>query len=217
MSKTAQTLSHSPVSKEVSDTITRVCNGAVGNAAVAVPFHLDVSYDDAVKKYVAAPAFTKPLSMAQKHAIESNFFRALSNTLLSMQVQQPLDWRYTPTTGKTAMNEKTTTQKLLAVVKKQQAIIEKMAQVLPPQRFEPAHPSKREAETILGALSPQLHSMIQTLEVHLGEGGHGKVVKVMPKAEQAAGAVLQGVQHTVQKLMQANKLIPGASYSVQVV
>jgi len=127
MLKTAQ----SPVSNEVNQTINRVFNAAVGNAAVPVPFHLDITYNDAAKKYVVAPAFTKPLTQPQKHAIENNFFRAIGNTLLVGQVQPPMDWRSTPT-GKAAMDDREATLKLLSVVKKQQAIIEKMAQSIDP-------------------------------------------------------------------------------------
>jgi hypothetical protein len=216
MTKTAQTMTEATVPTQVSQAINTAFNTAVANAMVKVPFHLNITTSESKRlQHIVAPVFQGALSQAQKTAIETNFFRAVGNTPMAGQVSQPLDWRYTPTSGKQAMDD--TTRKIFSVLKKQQAAIEKLAQVLSPQRFEPAHPSKREAETIFNALPAGVRAMVQHLEVQLGAGGHGKEVKVQVKPGQNPNAVLQGAQATVKHLEQQNMLIPGATYTVQVV
>jgi hypothetical protein len=220
MQKSAQTMSRalSPAAKNVQDPLTTAFNTAVANSMVPVAFHLNIGFDPAANVYVVEPAFTSQLTQAQKHAIGSNFYRALGATLLANQAK--LDWRYTPTSGKNAMDERTATLKLLAVVKKQQAMIEKLAQsinptspasVLPADDNNAMDLAARVKMTLNKAFAPFQVSVLSvdgvetgvpTVKAQVMKSDHPEgEASLLPRLKQAAMNVLHGLAKDVKIIL----------------
>jgi hypothetical protein len=221
VNKTAQA-----VDPQIASYLARALSTAVANASAKVgpikssfaPYtHMEG------ERFIVIADFNPPLSDPQREAVSGNFTAYLQANNPQLASKVVLQFSQS---GKTAMDNKTATLKLLAVVKKQQAMIEKLAQSAPvhpaaqtpaPQHMDPVNPSKREAETILNALSANVRALIANLEVHPGAGG--KEVKVFAKPGQpdhALDVVQRAVQNTVASLAQKNMLPPPAAYKVQV-
>ena len=132
------------------------------------------------------------------------------------------------------MDSKKVIEQLIKIAEKQQRVIEKLAQAIPPGSLPtsgvsyvpgkdptppaappptpvaPAPPSKREAETILTSLPANLKPAVKNVEVH----GNGVYVTFQPG--KATQPVYDAVKNLVQQLQTANKL-PGQNYQVHVV
>lgn len=112
------------------------------------------------------------------------------------------------------MDQKEFMKKVVAILEKQQNALKKMAQVSTtepaPQRLEPAHTTKREAEAILNALQEPAKSSVARLEVQ------GSDVKVQFRQGKATQAAYDSVMATVKQLQEQN-VLPGQSYNVKVV
>ena len=95
-------------------------------------------------------------------------------------------------------------QALLAIVQKQQQMINKLAQLthqmLPPQRLEPVHPELRPEVKVLESLAPNVKAGVQSITAR------GNDLEVAFKPGHANQAALDHITQTVQKLLKENKL-----------
>jgi hypothetical protein len=116
------------------------------------------------------------------------------------------------------MSDKEVLKKLLRIAENQQKIISKLAQAVNAPANEmptPVSANKHEAETILGALPPQVKALISVLEVHPShDGTFDGEVKVRFAPGKASDAGFKAVQKTVENLASRN-MLPGASYAVK--
>lgn len=131
------------------------------------------------------------------------------------------------------MDSKKVIEKLIKIAEQQQKIIQKLAQVLPPDALPtsatsfndgkepgavsaappnslaPAAPSKREAETILTALPAGVKPAVANIEVRGGS------VYITFQPGKATQQVYEAVKNVVQQLQNANRL-PQQNYQVHV-
>ena len=116
------------------------------------------------------------------------------------------------------MSDKEVLKKLLKIAENQQKAIAKLAQAVNAPANEapaPVHPNKYEAETILGALPPQVKSLVNVLEVHPShDPTFDGEVKVQFAPGKASDAAFKAIQKTVENLASRN-MLPGASYAVK--
>lgn len=115
------------------------------------------------------------------------------------------------------MSDKEVLKKLLKIAENQQKILTKLAQAQAPANELPApvHPNTKEAETILGALPPQVKSLVNALEVHQSnDPSFDGIVKVQFAPGKASDALFKAVQKTVENLASRN-MLPGASYAIK--
>lgn len=113
-------------------------------------------------------------------------------------------------------NDKEVIKKLLKIAENQQKIISKLAQVAAPaNELAPANTNKREADTILGALPPQVKGVVQLLEVHPShDPSFDGEVRVRFVPGKGSDVAFSAVQKTVQSLSGQN-LLPGGTYMVK--
>ena len=97
-----------------------------------------------------------------------------------------------------------TTQKLWAIIQKQQQIIEKMAQLQPaPQRLEPVSPEFHPEKVVFDHLAPAVKNALRTTMPIVQ---HGNTLKAFFKPGQASQAALNHITQVVQTLLKQNKL-----------
>lgn len=101
-------------------------------------------------------------------------------------------------------------EQLVKIAEKQQKIINKLAQELSAQQFQPQVSTKRPAEAILNALPANVRAGVQHLELH------GEEVRLAVKPGANAQAVYNGVFKTVTDLQNQN-VLQGASYKITVI
>lgn len=110
------------------------------------------------------------------------------------------------------MDSKKVIEKLIKIAEQQQKIIQRLAQATPmtapsPTNINPVQPPKREAETILTSLPPNLKPLVANIEVH------GNAVYVTFQAGKSSQQAFDAVKRLVQQLQESNQL-PGQSYTV---
>lgn len=108
-------------------------------------------------------------------------------------------------------NNKEIISKLFKIVARQQEVITKLAQALPPAHLKPAEPTKREAEAILGALPQPVRAVVENMTVT--PQGDGNIVKIRWVANKGSAQAFQAIQRTITDLQNKN-VLPGASYSI---
>lgn len=113
------------------------------------------------------------------------------------------------------MDSKKVIEKLIKIAEQQQKIIQKLAQAVPmaappPTAINPVAPPKREADTILQSLPPNLKGIVANIEVH------GNTVSVTFQPGKSSQQSYDAVKRLIQQLQQTNQL-SGQSYTVHVV
>jgi hypothetical protein len=102
--------------------------------------------------------------------------------------------------------------KMFTILAKQQEVITKLAQALPPAHLQPAEPTKREAEAILNALPQQVRAVVENIAVIPGRDGN--LVKIRYVGNRGSAQAFQAIQRTVTDLQKKN-VLAGQTYTLQ--
>jgi hypothetical protein len=110
------------------------------------------------------------------------------------------------------MDAKKVIEKLIKIADNQQKIIQRLAQTTSmtapsPTNINPVQPPKREADTILASLPPNLKPLVANIEVH------GNEVYLTFQPGKASQQVFDAVKVVIQHLQQSNQL-PGQNYQI---